>query len=67
MEQKTAPVAFSAEKRDPYRRGYLLLFNCATDALEQIAQLNFGQARQLLEEGQQKTEEFFLTEEPAEV
>lgn len=47
---------------EQYKKGYLLLFNCITDALQQMERMNFGQARELLVKGQQRGEELFLSE-----
>lgn len=43
-----------------YQKMYLALFNHVTDALEQLAAQNFGQARQILICAQQEAEEAYL-------
>lgn len=45
-----------------YQKMYLKLFNRVTDALEQMAAQNFGQARQTLIRAQQETEELYVQE-----
>lgn len=47
---------------EDYRIMYNLLFNKITDALEEIAHLNFGTAQDLLRRAQQETEEIYLCE-----
>lgn len=42
---------------------YHLLFNAITDALEAIQKLNIGEAKKILMEAQQKTEEAYLDRE----
>ena len=44
-----------------YEKMYLLLFNAVTDALEDIADCNYGAARDLLISAQQQTEELYIT------
>ena len=44
-----------------YEKMYHLLFNAATDALEQIEQQNFGSAKDLLIAAQQQAEEIYIT------
>ena len=46
-----------------YEKMYHLLFNAATDALEQIEQQNYGSAKDLLIAAQQKAEEIYITAE----
>ena len=46
-----------------YEKMYHSLFNAITDALEQIEQLNFGSAKDLLIAAQQQTEEIYITAE----
>ncbi len=46
-----------------YEKMYHLLFNAATDALEQIEQQNFGSAKDLLIAAQQQAEEIYITAE----
>ena len=43
-----------------YDKMYTRLFNAVTDALEEMAQQNFGAARQLLVQAQQDCEELYL-------
>ena len=43
-----------------YKEMYYTLFNAVTDALEAMAQQNYGQARALLIAAQQQSEEIFL-------
>ena len=44
-----------------YRKGYLLLFNAITDAVEQLDEQHFAAAKALLVEAQQRTEEEYIT------
>ena len=46
-----------------YQKAYYLLFNAITDALNDMEQQNFGQARQGLIAAQQRSEEIFLNDE----
>ena len=46
-----------------YEKMYHLLFNAATDALEQIEQQNYGSAKDLLIAAQQQAEEIYITTE----
>ena len=46
-----------------YEKMYHSLFNAITDALEQIEQLNFGSAKDLLIAAQQQAEEIYITAE----
>ena len=45
---------------------YHVLFNAITDAPEAMRKLNFGEARRILTEAQQKTEEAYMEREDAE-
>jgi len=45
---------------DVYKAMYLALFHAVTDALAAQEKQNFGQAAQLLRQGQQQAEEIFL-------
>ena len=45
-----------------YEKMYLLLFNAVTDALEDIADCNYGAARDLLIQAQQQTEELYISD-----
>ena len=46
-----------------YKPLYLLLFNAATDALEQLDAQNYGDARDILIAAQQKAEELYINSE----
>ena len=46
-----------------YKKMYLLLFNAITDALENLADNNYGAARDLLIAAQQQTEELYINAE----
>ena len=46
-----------------YQKMYSLLFNAITDALAQIEQQNYGDAKSTLISAQQKTEEIYITAE----
>lgn len=46
-----------------YEKMYSTLFNAITDALEQIEQQNFGNAKDLLIAAQQQAEEIYITAE----
>ena len=49
----------------PYQKLYTLMFNAATDALEELDELNIGQAKMLLKQAQIRVEELYLEgEEP---
>ena len=50
-----------------YQKLYTLMFNAATDALQALAQQNYGQAREILCCAQLAAEERYLTETPEEV
>ena len=43
-----------------YQKMYYALFNAITDALEAMAQQNYGQAKALLIAAQQQSEELYL-------
>lgn len=45
-----------------YQKGYTLLFNAMTDALEQMEQRNFGQAAETLKQAQLQAEEWYMEE-----
>ena len=46
-----------------WKRMYTLLFNAVTDAVVEMEQQNYGQAKQLLLRGQREAEELFLGSE----
>lgn len=46
-----------------YQKMYTTLFNAMTDAIENIEKLNFGEAKELLIQAQQKTEELYIDAE----
>ena len=46
-----------------YQKGYYVLFNTVTDAVNALDAQNFGQARELLISVQQTCEELFLASE----
>ena len=46
-----------------YQKMYYQLFNAITDALEALAQKNYGQAEELLKTAQQASEEFYLEQD----
>ncbi len=46
--------------QDEYKKAYLTLFNAATDALAALQARNYGQAEDLLRQGQTRAEEDFL-------
>ena len=46
--------------QDEYSKAYTTLFNAVTDALEAIHKNNYGQAEELLKNGQIEAEEKFL-------
>ena len=48
-------------------RSYLRLFNCITDAIELIDNMNFGLAKDELKEGQSQAEELYLAENEGEL
>ena len=48
-------------------RSYLRLFNCVTDAIEFINNLNFGLAKEELIEGQRQAEELYIAENAGEL
>lgn len=43
-----------------FQKSYCILFNACTDALRALEERNYGQARQLLMEGQQRAEGAYL-------
>lgn len=43
-----------------YKKMYYALFHAMTDAIHDIEEQNFGQAKKRLVEGQQRDEEIFL-------
>ena len=49
-----------------YSKMYYRLFNAVTDALEEMAQQNYGAARQILVAAQRDCEEIYLDGEEAE-
>ena len=46
-----------------YQKLYTLLFSAVTDALEDMARMNFGRARARLKAAQQAAEEKYMEEE----
>ena len=44
-----------------YKRPYLILFNAITSALDAMARMNFGSARNILEDAQQDAEEAYIS------
>ena len=44
-----------------YRKMYFQLFNAVTDALAQLEAMNFGTAKMILIEAQQKSEEIYIS------
>lgn len=46
-----------------YQKMYTYLFNAVTDSLEAMDAQNFGQARELLIEAQQRCEEIYMDAE----
>ena len=46
-----------------YKKMYTILFNAATDAVEQIGQKNYGTAKERLILAQQQAEEIYMDEE----
>ena len=44
-----------------YQKMYFLLFNAITDALAQIEDQNYGDAKDILISAQQKAEELYIT------
>ena len=48
---------------DEYKKPYLILFNSLTDIAEEIEKQNYGRAKQLIEEVQQKAEEMYISME----
>lgn len=46
-----------------YQKLYTLLFNAVTDALEDMARMNFGAAAERLKAAQQAAEEKYMKEE----
>ena len=43
-----------------YQKMYITLFNAITDAIENIENLNYGTAKKLLIQAQQKTEDLYI-------
>ena len=43
-----------------YKALYLMVFNAITDALREQEQMNFGKARELLQQAQIRAEEWYL-------
>ena len=48
---------------DEHEKPYTTLFNAVTDALDALDRLNFGQAKEILEAGQQRAEEIYIGED----
>ena len=46
-----------------YQKLYTLLFNGITDALEEMEKQNFGRAKEILIQSQQKSEEIYMEEQ----
>ena len=46
-----------------YKQLYTLLFNASTDALEQIAEQNYGKTRDILITAQRDAEEIYINAE----
>ena len=46
-----------------YQKMYTTLFNAITDAIENIEELNYGTAKEILIQAQQKTEELYIEAE----
>ena len=46
-----------------YKKMYTILFNAATDAVEQLGQQNYGTAKERLILAQQQAEEIYMDEE----
>ena len=46
-----------------YQKMYTTLFNAMTDAIENIEEANYGIAKELLIQAQQKTEELYIDAE----
>ncbi len=46
-----------------YKKMYLSLFQSVTTALEVMEEQNYGQAKDILKEGQQKAEELYMEAE----
>ena len=46
-----------------YKKMYLTLFNHVTTAIRELEQMNFGRAKEVLINGQQKAEEIYLAAE----
>lgn len=46
-----------------YKKMYTLMFNAATDAMEQLEQQNFEKAKELLVLAQQQAEEIYMDED----
>ena len=46
-----------------YQKMYTTLFNAMTDAIENIEELNYGTAKEILIQAQQKTEELYIEAE----
>ena len=46
----------------PYKKGYFMLFNAITDAMNAMEEQNFGQAKAILCQAQIDAEEIYLRE-----
>lgn len=44
-----------------YKKPYLILFNAITNALDAMARMNFGRARDILEDAQRNAEEAYIS------
>ena len=60
-------AGYEVIKMSEIPRSYLRLFNCITDAIELIDNMNFGLAKDELKEGQSQAEELYLAENEGEL
>ena len=51
---------------EEYKESYLVLFRAVRDAVDAIEQQNYGMAKELLIQGEQKAEEIFLSSDDKE-
>ena len=63
--EQLSHLRFISELKDgvDYKKMYLTMFNAATRALDQMRELNFGKARDILEDAQIETEEAYIKKE----
>lgn len=47
-----------------FEKMYYQLFNAITDSIEETEKMNFGQAKSILIQAQQKCEEMYISETP---